>query len=112
MGRVGFKPTTPPCQGSRLVTNLDMDNDVSVSNDNLGINWTGYKEYLKTTCIENTVKVRYNYSIKYQKYILNLNTIFDLLTFSLNKRLHIMKTLSSLSKYLVQRYVATGNQKT
>jgi intergrase/recombinase len=66
----------------------------------LKIDWAGYKEYLKRTCIENTVKDRYNYSIKHQKYLLNLNTISDLMTFSPDKRLHIMKALSSLSKFL------------
>jgi hypothetical protein len=77
-----------------------MDNDMSDSNDILRIGWAGYKEYLKTTCIENTVKDRYNYSIKYPRYLLNPNTISDLLSFSPNKRLHIMKALSSLSKFL------------
>jgi len=76
------------------------NNDVSLNRDILKIDWAGYKEYLRTTCIENTVKDRYNYSIKHQKYLLNLNVISDLLTFSPNKRLHIMKALSSLSKFL------------
>jgi len=71
-----------------------------LSNDILRIGWAGLKEYLKTTCIENTVKDRYNYSIKYQRYLLNPNTVSDLLSFSPNKRLHIMKALSSLSKFL------------
>ncbi len=71
-----------------------------LSNDDLKIDWAGYKEYLKINCIENTVKDRYNYSVKYQKHLLNLDTISDLMTFSPNKRLHIMKALSSLSKFL------------
>jgi hypothetical protein len=82
-----------------LVTRLDMDSDVVLSNDDVKIDWAGYKEYLEINCIENTVKDRYNYSVKYQKYLLNLDTISDLMTFSPNKRLHIMKALSSLSKY-------------
>lgn len=76
-----------------------MDNDISVSNGNLKINWAGYIEYLNTTCIENTVKDRYNYSIKYYKYLLDLNTLSNLTSFSPNKRIHTMKALTSLSKY-------------
>jgi hypothetical protein len=77
-----------------------MNNDISLSNDNLRIDWSGYKEYLKIACIENTVKDRYNYSLKYYNYLMNLNSISDLVTFSPNKRLHIMKALSSLSKFI------------
>ena len=88
-----------------------MDNDMSDSNDILRIGWAGYKEYLKTTCIENTVKDRYNYSIKYQRHLLNPNTISDLLSFSPNKRLHIMKALSSLSKFLGYRMFGNRQSK-
>ncbi len=61
--------------------------------------WLGYREYLQRIGINTTVNDRYNYSIKYYKYLFDENTINELLTFSPNKRLHIMKALSSLSKF-------------
>ena len=61
--------------------------------------WKRYREYLQRIGTNTTVNDRYNYSIKYCKYLFDENTINELLTFSPNKRLHIMKALSSLSKF-------------
>ena len=94
MGRVGFEPTTPTM--SRRI-----GNDKNTGNNNISDQgfWNGYKEYLHRIGTNTTVNDRYNYSIKYCKYLFDENTISELLTFSLNKRLHIMKALSSLSKF-------------
>jgi len=61
--------------------------------------WYNYREYLQRIGTNTTVNDRYNYSIKYCKYLFDENTINELLTFSPNKRLHVMKALSSLSKF-------------
>ncbi len=61
--------------------------------------WKEYKEYLQRIGTNTTVNDRYNYSTKYCKYLFEENTISELLTFSPNKRLHVMKALSSLSKF-------------
>ena len=84
----------PPCQGS-LVTLSNTSNNNMLDQ---GF-WNGYKEYLQRIGTNTTVNDRYNYSIKYCKYLFDENTINELLTFSPNKRLHVMKALSSLSKF-------------
>ncbi|HET6589064.1 MAG TPA: integrase [Candidatus Nitrosocosmicus sp.] len=63
------------------------------------IDWDLYSEYLKRNCNAKTAKVRYNQSIKYNEYLFDESKVKDLLTFSTDKRLHIMKALSSLSKF-------------
>ena len=67
-----------------------------VSDENF---WNRYRAYLRRIGTRTTVNDRFNYSIKYCKYLFDENTINELLTFSPNKRLHIMKALSSLSKF-------------
>jgi len=57
-------------------------------------------EYLRKNGITNTVKDRYNYSKKYYAYLLYPDSVSELLTYSPDKRLHIMKGLTSLSKFL------------
>ena len=94
MGRVGFEPTTPAM--SRLISNVkNISNNTTFGQ---GF-WIGYKEYLQRIGTNTTVNDRYNYSIKYCKYLFDENTINELLTFSANKRLHVMKALSTLSKF-------------
>ena len=95
MGRVGFEPTTPAM--SRLISNVTEDGNIHTTLDQSF--WNNYKEYLHMMGTNTTVNDRYNYSIKYCKYLFDENTINELLTFSPNKRLHIMKALSSLSKF-------------
>jgi len=46
-----------------------------------------------------TVSDRYNYSLRYHKFLTNMNSLPELLTFTPNKRLHVMKAMSSLSKF-------------
>ena len=94
MGWVGFEPTTAAM--SRLNGNV-----LYTSNNTAGDRgfWHRYIEYLRRIGTNTTVNDRYNYSIKYCKYLFDENTINELLTFSPNKRLHIMKALSSLSKF-------------
>ena len=94
MGRVGFEPTTPAM--SRLIGNVKSTGNNITSDQGF---WNGYIEYLHRIGTNTTVNDRYNYSIKYCKYLFDENTISELLTFSPNKRLHIMKALSSLSKF-------------
>ncbi len=94
IGRVGFEPTTPAM--SRLISNVNNTGNNTVLDQDF---WISYKEYLQRIGTNTTVNDRYNYSIKYCKYLFDENTINELLTFSPNKRLHIMKALSSLSKF-------------
>src|SRR4029078_12636974 len=61
--------------------------------------WKRYRDYLQRIGTRTTVNDRFNYSVKYFKYLFDENTINELLTFSPNKRLHIMKALSTLSKF-------------
>ncbi len=61
--------------------------------------WSDYRTYLQRNGNSGTVNYGYNYSIRYCGYLLNPDTIGELLTFSPNKRIHIMKALSSLSKF-------------
>ena len=94
MGRVGFEPTTPAM--SRLLGNVGYNSNTSGFNENF---WKGYRIYLQRIGTRTTVNDRFNYSVKYCKYLYDENSISELLTFSPNKRLHIMKALSTLSKY-------------
>ena len=93
MGRVGFELTTPAM--SRLLSNVKNTGNNATSDQGF---WKGYKEYLQRIGTNTTVNDRYNYSIKYCRYLFDEKAINELLTFSPNKRLHIMKALSSLSK--------------
>ena len=86
----------PPCQGGILTSNVkDVDNK-QIADKNF---WNGYRIYLQRIGTKTTVNDRFNYSIKYFKYLYDENSIGELLTFSPNKRLHIMKALSTLSKF-------------
>ena len=65
------------------------------------INWINYREYLTQNLNERIARERYNTSIKYVKFLTNPEeTIRELLVFTPDKRLHAMKALTSLSKYL------------
>ncbi len=94
MGWVGFEPTTPAM--SRLISNVDNTGNKHELDE---IFWNVYRAYLRRIGTNTTVNDRYNYSIKYCKYLFDESKINELLTFSPNKRLHIMKALSSLSKF-------------
>ena len=94
MGWVGFEPTTPAL--SRLLSNVKANGNIHVLDENF---WNGYRAYLQRIGTRTTVNDRFNYSIRFFKYLFEEDTINELLTFSPNKRLHIMKALSSLSKF-------------
>jgi intergrase/recombinase len=63
------------------------------------VDWDSYQQFLKQNCTEKIVKVRYKYSQKYVEYLFDESKTRQLLTYSTDKRLHIMKALSSLSKF-------------
>ena len=82
MGRKGFEPSNPAM--SRL-------QDLSF--------WKQYGAYLKTIVSSDTASDRLSYGRKYN-HILITNDASDLLALNHEKRIHVMKSLASLSKYL------------
>ena len=61
--------------------------------------WNGYKEFLLQNYNVQTAKVRLSYSKKYC-HVLVSGAAQELLVLSNDKRIHIMKALAALSKYL------------
>ena len=86
----------PPCQGGILTSNVKHASNRDVSDEDF---WKRYRTYLQRIGTRTTVNDRFNYSVKYFKYLFDENSIGELMTFSPNKRLHIMKALSTLSKF-------------
>jgi hypothetical protein len=81
---VGFEPTNP-C-------------GIAASGYN-GINWISFKDFLQKQYRPITVRCRYDYALKYHKLLLDqdlspLNLVTDIM------RVHILKALSALSKFL------------
>jgi hypothetical protein len=81
---VGFEPTNP--YGIAASGNRNID-------------WSSFKQFLKVQYRPITAKCRYDYAIKYYKLLLDenlspLNLVTD------DMRLHILKALSALSKYM------------
>jgi len=74
-------------------TNVDQNSNF---NDN-GF-WLRYKEFLRKTTNKGTALDRINYSKKYSHILLNGNAQ-EILSLPNEKRIHIMKALSSLSKF-------------
>jgi hypothetical protein len=77
----------------------------------LAIDWKGFEAYLLQRCNKKTTGDRLRYARRYGSVILgnvdnnnnnNNNNISDILQLSGEKRLHVMKTLSSLAKYTGQ----------
>jgi len=64
--------------------------------DNL---WKNYKSYLLTIVNKHTANCRLSYSKRFA-YILVEGDARDILTLSNDKRIHVMKSLATLSKYL------------
>jgi intergrase/recombinase len=61
--------------------------------------WTKFKEYLKTTHREKSVVCRLSYAKKYYHVLLEDNAQ-DILSLSDQKRLQVMKSIASLSKFM------------
>ena len=83
--RVGFEPTNPY--------------GIAASGDKRSIDWSGYRDYLQRQYRPITVRCRYDYALKYHRLLLEqnfspLNQVTD------DMRVHILKSLSVLSKYL------------
>ena len=71
---------------------------ISTNENENEIFWNHFKEYLQTQNNTNTINDRLNYAKKYY-YILQNNDPSDILSLSFDKRIHIMKALTSLSKF-------------
>jgi intergrase/recombinase len=84
VGREGFEPSNPAM--SRL-------HDARF--------WDSYNDYLVKTSSKDTASDRIQYGKKYY-YVLVTSNAEDLLSLSNEKRLHVMKALTKLSKYLGQ----------
>jgi hypothetical protein len=77
-----LNPRTPPCQG-----NFD------------SVFWEQYKKFLTNTVSLDTASDRMSYAKKYH-HILTSGNASELLTLNNEKRIHIMKSLATLSKHL------------
>jgi len=82
---VGFEPTNPY--------------GIAASGTKYKIDWLSFKDFLQRQYRPITVKCRYDYALKYHKLLLDqdlsqLNLVTD------DMRVHILKALSVLSKYL------------
>jgi hypothetical protein len=86
VGRVGFEPTTPAM--SRLVQDRNVIDDF----------WKGFEGFLKQTNNLRSTKDRLNYARNYV-HILQQADGSELLELNGEKRIHVMKSLSALSKY-------------
>jgi hypothetical protein len=63
------------------------------------IDWVAYKQYLGKNFNNHTAKARFSYSTKYCQILLNEDAS-SLVVLSFDKRMHIMKALATLSKFL------------
>jgi hypothetical protein len=70
----------------------------STSNSNDNNFWLRYKEFLQKTTSKGTTLDRINYAKKYS-HILNSGNAQEILSLPNEKRIHIMKALSSVSKF-------------
>ena len=82
MGRKGFEPSTPA-----MSRRLDIDF------------WEQYKSYLSGSNNRDTTNDRIAYAKRYYQVIQSGNAS-ELLSMTNDKRIHAMKSLASLSKYL------------
>jgi hypothetical protein len=117
VGRVGVEPTTPAMSRLNLVRLSAHDNEkVQKEEENSGlrwsesdpsqINWQQFHQFLLQRMIAKTAEDRLRYAKQYASVLLTpLGTPKCLLQLSPNKRIHIMKALSSLARY-------RGNQDT
>ena len=71
----------------------------SVRTNGSQIDWDDYKQYLAKNFNQTTAKARLSYSIKYYK-VLTIGDASEIMVLSFDKRIHIMKALATLSKFL------------
>jgi hypothetical protein len=87
VGRVGFEPTTPAM--SRLAQSSNATDDF----------WRGFQSFLKQTNNHRSTQDRLNYACRYI-HILRQADGSELLELSHEKRIHAMKSLAALAKYM------------
>ena len=85
-----------PRQRSTSLLSYQASNDISIDDDKF---WVKFQEYLLTSHNKHTAKARLLYSKKYYHVLTEANAQ-ELLTLSNDKRIHAMKALAALSKYL------------
>lgn len=71
----------------------------SVRTNDSQIDWVAYKQYLGKNFNKTTAKARLSYSIKYYK-VLTIGDASEIMVLSFDKRIHIMKSLATFSKFL------------
>jgi hypothetical protein len=89
---------TKSLQGSGFVINKSRNN-LFIEQPLTEEFWNRFKEYLKTTHREKSVVCRLSYAKKYYHVLLEDNAQ-DILSLSDQKRLQVMKSLASLSKFM------------
>ena len=89
----------PRQRSTRLSYQTSDDNTVKVLPSFNDDYWNGYKEFLLQNHNPYTAKVRLLYSKKYYHVLANGNAQ-ELLILSNDKRIHVMKALAALSKFL------------
>jgi len=80
-----------------MVTSNDSKDKDAIKIDNQL--WKNYESYLMSVMNKHTAGCRLSYSKKYA-YVLVGGDAKDMLTLSADKRIHVMKSLATLSKYL------------
>jgi len=63
------------------------------------IDWVKFKDYLDKNFLKYTVKARLSYAKKYYAILVN-DDAKELMNLSFDKRIHVMKALATLSKFL------------
>src|SRR5690606_26913833 len=63
------------------------------------IDWVNYQQYLEKNFNRNTAKARLTYSKNYCQVLVN-GDASSLVVLSFDKRIHVMKSLATLSKFL------------
>ena len=71
----------------------------SVRTDASQMYWVAYKQYLAKNFNSHTAKARFSYSVKYCQILTN-GDASNLVVLSYDKRMHVMKALATLSKFL------------
>lgn len=71
----------------------------SVRNIESRLDWVGYKQYLEKNFNHHAAKARFSYSSNYYQILLTGDASL-LVVLSYDKRIHVMKALATLSKFL------------
>ena len=110
MGRVGFEPTTPAMSRLNLVRLSAHDNEKGqkeeqnfglrwFNSDPSNLDWQQFHNFLLQRMTAKTSKDRLRYSKQYASVLISQN-LTDVQQLSPNKRIHVMKALSCLAKFL------------